>query len=58
MQTMKIEVLKISRRLNQQNQANLLTWVNLAYFAETSVKKTKKDKVSKNGSQLNTGVFL
>lgn len=35
----KAEVLRISRLLNPDNQAELLAWVHLAYQAENSVKK-------------------
>ena len=39
MQNNKTEALRISRLLTSDNKANLLTWVNLAYFAENSARK-------------------
>jgi len=34
------DVLRISRLLSQENQAELLAWVHLAYTAENSVRKS------------------
>ena len=35
-----VEIRRISRLLTPKNRVNLLTWVNLAYFAENSAKKS------------------
>jgi hypothetical protein len=36
----KIEILEISRLLSPKEQSDLLTWVHLAYAAESSVRKS------------------
>ena len=40
MQKTEAEALKISRLLTPENKTQLLTWVNLAFFAENSAKKS------------------
>ena len=40
MQDNEADVLKISRLLTPEHQADLLAWVNLAYAAETSVRES------------------
>jgi len=34
------KIRRISRLLTPENRANLLAWVNLAYFAENSARKS------------------
>jgi hypothetical protein len=40
MQNNKAELLRISRLLTPDNRAQLLSWVNLAFFAENSARKS------------------
>ena len=40
MQNNEAKIRRISRLLTPENRVNLLTWVNLAYFAENSTKKS------------------
>jgi len=40
MQKTEAETLRISRLLTPKNRAQLLTWVNLAFFAENSARKS------------------
>ena len=40
MQNNEAEALKISRLLTANNKTQLLTWVNLAFFAENSARKS------------------
>jgi hypothetical protein len=40
MQNNEVEAIRISRLLTSDNRAQLLTWVNLAFFAEKSAKKS------------------
>jgi hypothetical protein len=40
MQNYEAEALKISRLLTPKNRTQLLTWVNLAFFAENSARKS------------------
>jgi hypothetical protein len=40
MQNNKAEALRISRLLTPDNRAQLLSWVNLAFFAENSARKS------------------
>jgi len=40
MQNNEAETLRISRLLTPKNRAQLLTWVNLAFFAENSTRKS------------------
>jgi len=40
MQNKEAEALRISRLLTLENRVQLLTWVNLAFFAENSARKS------------------
>jgi len=40
MQNNEAEAIRISRQLTPENRTQLLTWVNLAFFAENSARKT------------------
>ncbi|WP_461255119.1 hypothetical protein [Treponema sp. R80B11-R83G3] len=40
MQNNEAEAIRISRLLTPENKTQLLTWVNLAFFAENSAKKS------------------
>jgi hypothetical protein len=40
MQNNEAEALRISRQLTPENRAQLLTWANLAFFAENSARKS------------------
>ena len=46
------EALRISRLLTPENKANLLAWVNLAYFAENSARKSLGNDAAKNGDSI------
>jgi len=46
------EVIKISRLLTLENRTQLQTWVNLAFFAENSARKTLGIYAEKNGVSI------
>jgi len=46
------EAIRISRLLTPDNQAQLLSWVNLAFFAENSAKKSLGNNAVNNGVSI------
>jgi len=54
MQNNKTEAVRISRLLTPDNRANLLAWVNLAYFAENSAKKSLGNNAVNSGVSIST----
>jgi len=52
MQNNEAEAIRISRLLTQENRTQLLTWVNLAFFAENSAKKSLGINAVKNGVSI------
>jgi hypothetical protein len=46
------EAIRISRLLTPENRASLLSWVNLAYFAENSARKSKGIDAENNGVSI------
>jgi len=48
------ELLRISRQLSLEQQGDLLTWVQLAYKAETSVRKSSDSNVPSDETSLKT----
>ena len=52
MQNNEAETLRISRLLTPKNRAQLLTWVNLAFFAENSARKSLGIDAVNNGVSI------
>jgi len=52
MQDNKAKAIRISRLLTPENRTQLLTWVNLAFFAENSAKKSLGIDAVKNGVSI------
>jgi len=52
MQNNEAEAIKISRLLTPDNRAQLLSWVNLASFAENSAKKSLGINAVNNGVSI------
>jgi len=52
MQYNEAEAIRISRLLTPENRTQLLTWVNLAFFAENSAKKSLGIDAVKNGVSI------
>jgi len=48
------EIRRISRLLTPDNKANLLAWVNLAYFAENSARKSLGNNAINSGVSIST----
>jgi len=50
----KAKIRRISSLLTPDNRANLLTWVNLAYFAENSARKSLGIDAANSGVSIPT----